>query len=114
MQATIELPRAFSVRDDREFPLVRDLMLRLNSKLLIVEVGTGMHLTGDSTVHWGLVYLDGQRLTDKQVHDALADAGLDFKHSAEIQSSRIWVDNQPDVTQNGVDCKHGAILNKAS
>ena len=36
MQATIELPKAFSVRDDREIPLIQDLMTRLNTKLLVI------------------------------------------------------------------------------
>jgi hypothetical protein len=34
MQATVELPKAFSVRDDSELPLIQDLMARLNPKLL--------------------------------------------------------------------------------
>ena len=99
MKATIELPKAFSVRDDRELPLVQDLMARLNPKLLVVQVATGMHIEGGYTVNWGLVYMDGQSLTDEDVAAALKEAGLDAQHNAEIQPSRIWVNNEPGVTE---------------
>ena len=91
MQATIKLPKAFSVRDAREFPLVEDLMARLNPKLLVAQVATGVHVNGGATVNWGLVFLDGQPLIDSEVHAALKEAGLDFQHNAEIQPARIWV-----------------------
>jgi hypothetical protein len=84
MQATIELPKAFSVRDDRELPPIQDLMARLNPNLLVVQVATGVHVNGGSTVNWGLVYLDGEPLADQDVRAALAEAGLDFQHNAEI------------------------------
>jgi len=87
------------VRDDRELPIIQDLVARLNPKLLVVQVATGMHVNGGSTVNWGLVYLDGQPLTDKDVHAALEEAGLDFQHNAEIQAPRIWVNNEPDVIE---------------
>ncbi len=99
MRVTIELPKAFSVRDDREFPLVQHLMARLNPTLLVRQVATGVHVDGGSTVAWGLVYVDGQPLTEQDVHAALAEAGLDFQHNAEIQPSRIWVNNQPDLVE---------------
>jgi len=99
MQATIELPKAFSVRDDCELPTIQDLVARLNPKLLVVQVATGMHVNGGSTVNWGLVYLDGHPLTDKDVQAALEEAGLDVKHNAEIQAPRIWVNNQPEVIE---------------
>ena len=99
MQATIELPKAFSVRDDRELPLIQDLMARLNPKLLVVQVATGLHVDGGCTVNWGLIYMDGQPLTDEDLQAALKDAGLDVEHNAEIQPSRIWVNNQPEVIE---------------
>ena len=99
MQASVELPKAFSVRDDRELTLIQDLVAQLNPKLLVVQVATGLHVSGGCTVNWGLVYLDGQPLTDKDVQAALEVAGLDFKHNAEIQNSRIWVNNQPAVIE---------------
>jgi hypothetical protein len=88
MQAAIELPKAFSVRDDRELPLIQDLMSRLNPKLLVTQVATGMHIDGGYTVNWGLVYLDGQPPTDADVAAALKEAGLDAQHNAEIQEPR--------------------------
>jgi hypothetical protein len=99
MKATIELPKAFSAREERELPLVQDLMTRLNPKLLVVQVATGVHIDGGYTVNWGLVYMEGQRLTDADVAAALKDAGLDAQHNAEIQEPRIWVNNEPGVTE---------------
>ena len=99
MQAAIDLPKAFSVRDDCELPMIQDMVARLNPKLLVVQVATGMHVNGGCTVNWGLVYLDGHPLTDKDVQAALEEAGLDVQHNAEIQAPRIWVNNQPDVIE---------------
>jgi hypothetical protein len=99
MEATVELPKAFSVRDDCELPLVQDLMARLNPKLLVAQVATGVHVDGGYTVNWGLVYMDGQPLTDADVAAALEEAGLDAGHNAEIQPPRIWVNNEPGLTE---------------
>jgi hypothetical protein len=99
MRVTVELPKAFSVRDDGELPLVQDLMTRLNPKLLVAQVATGVHIEGGYTVNWGLVYMDGQQLTDEDVAAALKEAGLDAQHNAEIQPSRNWVDNEPGLTE---------------
>ena len=100
MQATIELPKAFSVRDDRELRLIQDLMTRLNPKLLVIQVATGVHVDGGFTVNWGLVHLEGLPLVDEEVQAVLEEAGLDFQHNAEIQISRIWVNNHPDEIEN--------------
>ena len=88
MKVTIELPKAFSMRDDRELPLIQDLMKRLNPKLSVAQVATGLHVDGGSTVNWALVYMDDQPLTDAEVTAALKEAGLDAQHNAEIQSPR--------------------------
>ena len=88
MKVTIELPKAFSVRDDRELPLIQDLMARMNPKLLVIQVATGVHVDGGYTVNWGLVYLDGQPPTDADVAAALKEAGLDAQHNAQIQPPR--------------------------
>ena len=88
MEATVELPKAFSVRDDRELPLIQDLMARMNPKLLVIQVATGVHVDGGYTVNWGLVYLDGQPPTDADVAAALKEAGLDAQHNAQIQPPR--------------------------
>ena len=88
MKAAVELPKAFSVRDDRELRLIQDLMARLNPKLLVAQVATGMHIDGGYTVNWGLVSMDGQPPTDAEVAAALKEAGLDAQHNEEIQPSR--------------------------
>lgn len=98
MRVTVEVPKAFSVRDDRELPLIQDLMARMNPKLLVSQVATGVHIDGGYTVNWGLVYMDGQSLTDDDVAAALKEAGLDAQHNAEIQEPRIWVQCEPGVT----------------
>lgn len=98
MKVTIDLPKAFSVRDDREIPLVQDLVSRLNPKLLAAQVATGVHIEGGYTVNWGIVYMDGEPITDEDVAAALREAGLDARHNAEIQPSRVWVNNHPEVT----------------
>jgi hypothetical protein len=49
MQATIELPKAFSVRDDRELPVIQDLVARLHPMLLVAQVATGVHVDGGYT-----------------------------------------------------------------
>ena len=99
MKATVELPKAFSVRDDRELPLIRDLMARLNPKLLVAQVATGVHIDGGYTVNWGLVYMDGQPVTDADVAAALKEAGLDAQHNAEIQPPRTSVSSEPGLTE---------------
>ena len=43
MHTTVELPKAFSVRDEHEFLPFQHLMARLNPKLLVKEVATGVH-----------------------------------------------------------------------
>jgi hypothetical protein len=95
MQAAITLPRAFSARDEQELRLIQDLVTRLNPRLLAVQVATGLNVNGGCTVNWGLVYMDGQPPTDRDVQAALEVAGLDLKHNAEIQPSRTWADDQP-------------------
>lgn len=104
MQAAVELPKAFSVREDRELRLMQDLMARLNPKLLVAQVATGLHVDGGCTVNWGLVYLDGQPPTDEEVQGALQAAGLDAQHNAEIQPSRIWVNDQTEEIERTPTC----------
>jgi hypothetical protein len=97
MQTTIELPKAFSVSNESEFPIIQHLVVRLNPQLSAVQVTTGIHINGGSTVNWGLVYLDGQPPTEIEARDALAEAGFDFQHNADIQLPRIWVDHQSTI-----------------
>lgn len=84
MQTTVELPKAFSINDEREMLLVKDLLARLNPSLRAAQVTMGVHVDGGATVNWGLVYVDGEPLSDEAVRIALVEAGLDFKHNAEI------------------------------
>jgi hypothetical protein len=90
MQAAIDLPKAFSVRDENEVNPIQHLMARLNPKLVVRHVGTGRHVKGGSTVFWGVVCLDGQLPTKKQVETALRQAGYDFGHNVLIQASGLW------------------------
>lgn len=93
MHAEVDLPKAFSVRSENEFFPIQHLMARLNPKLMVVEVATGMHKSGGCTVHWGLAYLDGQTITEEEVKRALADAGFDFArgsiHDMESNADRL-------------------------
>jgi hypothetical protein len=93
MHAKIELPKAFSVRDEHEFLPLQHLMARLNPKLLVKEVATGMHVDGGGTVHWGLVYLDGEPPSKKKVETALREAGFDFAHNVLTQMADVRMDH---------------------
>jgi hypothetical protein len=90
MQATIKLPKAFSLRDENEFYPVQHLMARLNPQLLVAHVTTGRHVAGGPTVIWGIVYLEGQPLSRAAVKLALKEAGFDFDHNAPIRASSLW------------------------
>ncbi len=92
MQAVVELPKAFSVRDEHEFYPFQHVMARLNSKLLVKQIATGVHVDGGGTVYWGLIYSDGQKLSKKAVEMALRDAGFDFAHNVLTQAANVWSD----------------------
>jgi hypothetical protein len=82
MQATIQIPKAFSVRDDQELIAFRDLMARLSPRLHVSQVAIGRHLNGAYTVYWGLVHLEGQKVARAELDAALREAGFDFKQCA--------------------------------
>jgi len=84
VQAAIDLPKAFSVRDEHEFFPLQHLMDRLNPKLMVQQVATGRHINGGYTVYWGVVYLEDQPLTQDELEAALRDAGFDFSNNAPI------------------------------
>jgi len=90
MQATIELPKAFSVRDDHEFYPLQHLLARMNPQLRVIQVATGVHVNGGCTVCWGLVYQEGRLPTKKEVESALREAGFDFAHNVLVQASALW------------------------
>jgi hypothetical protein len=93
MYAEVELPRAFSVRDEHEFFPIQHLMARLNPKLVAKQVATGVHVDGGNTVHWGLVYLNGDPPSKKKVEIALREAGFDFVHNVLTQAAFVWTDH---------------------
>ncbi|HBO46285.1 MAG TPA: hypothetical protein DD670_20640 [Planctomycetaceae bacterium] len=95
----MDLPKAFAMHDDRELPLIQDLMARLNPKLLVIQVATGVHVDGGFTVNWGLVFMDGHLPTDADVATALDEAGLDAQHNAEIQATTISINNERGATE---------------
>ena len=101
MHAKIELPKAFSVRDDQEFFPIQHLMARLNPKIMVVQVATGRHVTGGCTVFWGLVCFEGQRFTKKDVEAALMEAGLDFGHHVAFQPWVVAIDGDEQAVVPG-------------
>ena len=78
MQAEVKLPKAFSVQNEDEFFPFQHLLARMNPKLMVVDVATGMHKSGGRTVFWGLVFLEGHPITQNDVEEALREAGFDF------------------------------------
>ncbi len=81
METTIQVPKAFSVRDDNEFLAFKHLMARLNPQLRVRQVGMGLHVDTGYTVFWGLVSLEDQEVTRQEFDDALQEAGFDFRHN---------------------------------
>jgi hypothetical protein len=93
MHAQVDLPKAFSVRDEHEFFPIEHLMARLNPRLLVKQVATGVHVDGGSTVFWGLVYLNGEPPSKKKVEIALREAGFDFVHNILTQAATVLTDH---------------------
>jgi hypothetical protein len=93
MYANVELPKAFSVRDEHEFLPIQHLMARMNPKLAVRLVATGVHVDGGNTVHWGLVYLNGKPPDKKNVEIALREAGFDFVHNVLTQIAFVETDH---------------------
>ena len=87
MQATVELPKAFSVRDEHEFFPIQHLMARLNPRLMVTQVATGVHVNGGSTVYWGLVYQEGQPVDWKQIETASRKPGSTLPRTARFRLS---------------------------
>ena len=93
MHAKIELPKAFSVRDEHEFLPVQHLLERMNPQLIVKQVATGLHVDGGETVFWGLVYLEGEPPGKKKVEIALREAGFDFVHNVLTQAAGVQTDH---------------------
>ena len=96
MHTTIELPKAFSVRDEHEFLPIQHLMMRLNPKLAVKQIATGVHVDGGTTVFWGLVCLNGEPPSKNKVEMALRAAGFDFAHNVLTQAAFVWTDHSED------------------
>ncbi len=94
MQANIQLPKAFSVRDEHEVHPIRHLMARMNHRLVVKQVATGVHVDGGGTVFWGLVYLEANPPDKHAVEEALREAGFDLAHNSISQVSYAWSDHQ--------------------
>jgi hypothetical protein len=94
MQAIVELPKAFSVRNEDEFFPIQHLLARLNPKLVVRRVATGRHVNSGCTVLWGLVYEEDQPVAKEDVEIALREAGLDFTHGISTQAVYAWTDQQ--------------------
>ncbi len=93
MQAKVELPKAFSVRDEHEFLPVQHLLARMNRQLVVRQVATGVHVDGGGTVYWGLVYARGEPPSKKKVEAALREAGFDFAHNVLTQAAYVLTDH---------------------
>ncbi len=91
MQATVEVPKGFSARDENEIAPIRHLMARLNPQLVVKQVATALHVDGGGTVLWCLVFLKGQPLTKEDAETALREAGFDFEHSDLAQAANLCV-----------------------
>ncbi len=89
MQASVELPKAFSVRDEHEFFPIQHLLARLNPKLTVSQVATGKHVDGMCTVYWGLVYLEDRQPSAEETQSALNDAGFDVSHNGSIPTGSL-------------------------
>jgi len=89
----VELPKAFSVRDEHEFHPIQHLMARLNPQFLVKQVATGVHVDGGGTVFWGIVYLNGEPPSKLKVDQALREAGFDFAHNVLTQAASVLSDH---------------------
>jgi hypothetical protein len=93
MHSKVELPKAFSVRDEHEFLPIQHLMARMNPQFVVKQVATGVHVDGGGTVFWGLVYLKSEPPSKNKVEMALRDAGFDFAHNVLTQMAYVLVDH---------------------
>jgi hypothetical protein len=93
MHVKVDLPIAFSVREENEFFPFQHLMARLNPNLMVIQVATGRHVDGGGTVYWGLVYMKGAPPSKQDVEIALREAGFDFAHNVLTQAAFVLTDH---------------------
>ncbi len=106
MQAKIELPKAFSVRDEHEFLAFQHLMARLNPKLVVKRVATGVHVNGGEAVFWGIVYLQEDPPNKLKAEEALREAGFDFAYNVLTDRSvlaEVTSDDNEKTVNRGMD-----------
>jgi hypothetical protein len=96
MMIEMELPKAFSLRDENEFFPIQHLMARLNPEFMVVQVATGMHVNGGCTAFWGLAYLESQPVSRTDLENALKEAGFDFTHGS-IQTLGFLTSNPEEA-----------------
>jgi len=89
MHSKVELPKAFSVRDEHEFLPIQHLMARMNSQFVVKQIATGVHVDGGGTAFWGLVYLKSEPPSRRKVEMALWEAGFDFVHNELTQAAFV-------------------------
>ena len=93
MHSKVELPKAFSVRDEHEFLPIQHLMGRMNPQFVVKQIATGVHVDGGGTVFWGLVYLQSEPPSKAKVEKALREAGFDFAHNVLTQAADVKTDH---------------------
>ena len=84
MEFTVQIPQAFSVREENEFYAFEHLMMRLNPQLRVKRVATGRHINGGCTVLWGVVCPAGQDVPRDELEAALKEAGFDFPQNGPL------------------------------
>jgi hypothetical protein len=89
VQATIQLPKAFSVRDEHKIHPIGHLLARLNPNLVVAQVATGKHVNGGCTVLWGVTFLKNRAPAKALVEAALKEAGFDFSHAGSVELSNL-------------------------
>ena len=93
MHSKVELPKAFSVRDEHEFLPIQHLMGRMNPQFVVKQIATGVHVNGGGTVIWGPVFLKSEPPSKQAVEKALREAGFDFAHNLLTQAAIVLMDH---------------------
>ena len=68
-------------------------MGRMNPQFVVKQIATGVHVDGGTTVFWGLVYLQSEPPSKKNVEMALREAGFDFAHNVLTQAAFVLTDH---------------------
>ena len=102
MHTKVELPKAFSVRDEHEFLPDSALDGAAESRSSWSSKWRRACMwTAAEPSFWGLVYLNGEPPSKKKVENALREAGFDFVHNVLTQAATVWTDHS-DEKRNGI------------